>query len=42
MKNKPDVPALRVYVRLIADQARGTDVGYFVIAVVIALIKVLF
>ena len=41
MKNKPDVPALRVCVRLIADQARETNVGYFAIAVVIAVIKLL-
>lgn len=34
MKNKPDVPALRVCVRLIADQARETNVGYFAIAVI--------
>ena len=42
MKNKPDVPALRVCVRLIADQARETNVGYFSIAVVIAVLKLLF
>ena len=42
MKNKPDVPALRVCVRLIADQARETNVGYFAIAVAVAVIKLLF